>query len=41
MRFYYNGFVIYSRPVGIDGSELELIQGEITDDTLFEIVQIE
>lgn len=40
MRFYYNGFVIYTRPVGIDGADIEMIQSEITEDTLFEVLQI-
>ncbi len=40
MRFYYNGFVIYTRPVGIGGDDASVIEEEITEDTLFEIMQI-
>lgn len=40
MRFYYNGFVIYTRPVGISGDNINVIEDDINDDTLFEIVQI-
>lgn len=37
MRFFYTGFVIYTRPVGIENETLNTI-GE---DTLFEIIQVE